>query len=129
MAARVRSRVQTREPDGYAPVLAGLILDTFDFATLGPVGLYAGLVVGGAAGWWLAPSFGFPPDRRWLCALLAGVYCALPFTAYLPVATLLGLGARLSGRRPVERPGAEVIDVQFRPSEPSERPDREDEGA
>jgi len=123
MAARVRSRSRTVDSDGYAPVLAGFILDAFDFATLGPVGLCAGLLVGGAAGWWLAPSFGFRPERRWLCALLAGVYCALPFTSYLPVATLLGLSSRLAGGGPAERPGAEVIDVEFRPSRDRERED------
>lgn len=116
MAARVRSRSQTSSSESYAPVVAGLILDAFDFATLGPIGLYAGLVVGGVAGWWLAPSFGFSPERRWLCALLAGVYCTLPFTSYLPVATVLGLASRLGGGGPVERPGAEVIDVEFRPA-------------
>ncbi len=87
------------------PVVAGLLLDMADFATWGPLGLKIGLLVGGVAGWLLAPSLGVPPQRRWLCALVAGVYCMLPFTAFLPLGTLLGVLVRLHER---SQPAAEI---------------------
>ena len=87
------------------PVFAGLLLDMADFATWGPLGLKIGLLVGAVAGWLLAPSFGVPPQRRWLCALVAGVYCMLPFTAFLPLGTVLGALVRLHQR---SQPAAEI---------------------
>jgi hypothetical protein len=77
------------------PIAAGLLLDLVDFATYGPVGLYAGLIVGGAAGYLLALAMGVRLERRWGYALAAGLYCMLPFTAFLPVATLVGALIRL----------------------------------
>ena len=78
--------------------MAGLLLDMADLATWGPLGLKIGLFVGALAGWMLAPSLGVPPQRRWLCALVAGVYCMLPFTAFLPLGTVLGALVRLHER-------------------------------
>jgi hypothetical protein len=72
------------------PVAAGLLLDLVDFATYGPIGLWTGLAVGGLTGYFLAASLGVPPERRLTYALVAGVYCMLPFTAFLPAGTLLG---------------------------------------
>ncbi len=83
------------------PIAAGVILDLVDFATLGPIGLWAGLVLGGAAGYLLATGMGVRHDRRLGYALAAGAYCTLPFTAYLPAATLLGALIRLREKDPV----------------------------
>ncbi len=77
------------------PVVAGLLLDAADFATFGPIGLSVGFFVGALAGWLLAPSLGIPPRGRWLAAFGSGVYCMLPFTAFLPLATVLGVLVRL----------------------------------
>ena len=85
--------------------MAGLLLDMADLATWGPLGLKIGLPVGALAGWLLAPSLGVPPQRRWLCALVAGVYCMLPFTAFLPLGTVLGALVRLHQR---SQPAAEI---------------------
>ncbi len=87
------------------PIAAGVLLDLADFATLGPVGLYLGALVGGIAGWLLAAGLGVRRERRFGYAVAAAVYCTLPFTAYLPVATLLGAGVRLLEREP---PGVDV---------------------
>ena len=78
--------------------MAGLLLDAADFATYGPIGLWVGFIVGAVAGWLLAPSLDISQRRRWLCALAAGTYCMLPFTAFLPLATLLGALTRLRER-------------------------------
>jgi hypothetical protein len=77
-----------------------VLLDLVDFATYGPIGLWAGLVVGGLAGYVLAASMGVAAQRRWPYALVAGIYCMLPFTAFLPIATVLGGLIRLRESRP-----------------------------
>jgi hypothetical protein len=76
-----------------APIAAGLLLDAIDLMTFGPVGLWTGLAIGGAAGWLLSPYLGFSDRHRWLCALLAGVYCTLPFTSFVPLAGVLATAA------------------------------------
>lgn len=76
------------------PILAALAIDLVDLATFGPVGLYTGLILGAAAGYWLAPILGFPLHRRWLSALATGVYCTLPMTGLIPLATLVSVIAR-----------------------------------
>jgi len=76
------------------------MLDLLDFATFGPIGLWAGLVVGGLGGYFLAASMGVQPKRRLTYAAVAGVYCMLPFTAFVPLATLLGTVIRLRESSP-----------------------------
>ncbi len=76
-----------------------------DLATFGPLGLKFGLLIGAVSGWLLAPSLGVSSQRRWLCALAAGVYCMLPFTSFLPLATVLGALVRLKEK---SRPPAGV---------------------
>lgn len=82
------------------PVAAGLLLDFVDFATYGPIGLWAGLAVGGVAGYLLAAGMDVPRERRLVYAGVAGVYCMLPFTAFLPCATLLAALIRWRERNP-----------------------------
>jgi hypothetical protein len=70
------------------PMLAGLAIDAVDLMTFGPIGLYAGMLIGGAVGYWLAPELGFPPRGRWLSALMTGIYCTMPITGFIPAATI-----------------------------------------
>jgi hypothetical protein len=77
-----------------SPVVAGMIIDGVDLATFGPIGLVLGLPIGGLAGYWLGKSLGLDKQKCLFCALAAGVYCAIPFTAPLPLATLVGAYAR-----------------------------------
>ncbi len=79
---------------------AGLILDAVDFATYGPIGLWAGFFVGGAAGYLLAAALGVTAERRLGYALVAGGYCMLPFTAFFPCATVLGSLIRWREKHP-----------------------------
>jgi len=102
-----------------SPILAGVLLDLLDFATYGPIGLWAGVVVGGLAGYLLARAMGF--ERRWPAAVLvAGAYCMLPFTAFVPLATVAGLALdrRLKSRPVPERPspGATTLEAEYRSS-------------
>jgi hypothetical protein len=82
------------------PIAAGLLLDLVDVATYGPVGIWAGLVVGGAAGYLLAAGLGVPSERRLTYAAVSGMYCMMPFTAFLPVATVVGALVRFRERNP-----------------------------
>jgi hypothetical protein len=77
-----------------SPVVAGMIIDSIDLVTFGPVGLVLGVPLGGLAGYWLGNSLGLEKDKRLLCAMAAGVYCTIPGTELLPLATLVGAYAR-----------------------------------
>jgi hypothetical protein len=69
-------------------MVAGLAIDGLDLMTYGPIGLYAGLIVGGTAGYLLAPMLGFSERGRWLSALMTGIYCTVPLTGFIPAAAV-----------------------------------------
>jgi hypothetical protein len=72
-----------------APIGAGLILDLVDFFTPGPFGLSAGFILGFLVTWLLTQLFDLPMKRRLLPCTLAGIYCTIPFTETIPVATFV----------------------------------------
>lgn len=72
------------------PILPGMILDSLDLVTFGPVGLLVGIIIGSLAGYWLSTEYRLSPAKRLLGALAAGFYCMLPFTSFLPIGTLIG---------------------------------------
>lgn len=90
----------------FGPVAAGILLDLLDLATFGPIGLLVGLPVGAAAGWWMACALGVEPKNRKWIALAAAVYCTIPFTEMIPLATLTGAYVRFkqSGREQFPAP-------------------------
>ncbi len=71
------------------PVIGGLVLDLTDLATFGPVGIYAGFFVGAIVGWLISSIYGSSPRTRLIWAILAGVYCMVPGTAFFPIATVI----------------------------------------
>jgi hypothetical protein len=76
------------------PIAGCLVLDLVDFVTLGPIGLVIGIPVGAAVGWWLGSLYGLQRTGRITVAVLSAVYCTIPFTEILPLATLSGAVAR-----------------------------------
>jgi hypothetical protein len=76
------------------PILPGLLLDTVDFFTFGPIGIYLGIFIGCPLGYWICSQYKLSFNKRLLGALAAGIYCTLPFTGFAPVATLIGVFAR-----------------------------------
>ena len=76
------------------PVLAGMIIDVLDIATFGATGLYIGFLLGAPAGWYLARRMGLDPKRAFFTAIGCGIYCTIPLTSPIPVATLIGVWAR-----------------------------------
>ena len=77
------------------PMIAALAIDALDLMTYGPIGLYVGMIFGGALGYWLAPELGFSARTRWMCAAMTGLYCTLPLTGFLPMATVAAGVSRL----------------------------------
>ena len=80
------------------PLAGGIILDFADLATFGPVGLVGGLFVGIAVGWWICSIYELSWQTRFLVAVIAGVYCTIPLTEMLPLATLISAIARFQPR-------------------------------
>jgi len=74
----------------FGPVLAGAAIDAVDLATMGAVGF----IVGAAAGYVIAAAYGLNWKWRIGIALLAGYYCMIPFTRFIPLATLVGAYVR-----------------------------------
>lgn len=72
------------------PVVAGMILDGVDFATMGPFGLSGGFLLGGLAAAWAARETGFRGRTVWWAALGGAIYAATPATEFLPLGTLIG---------------------------------------
>jgi len=97
-SAEPSAPAETPDPDhparrmerAFGPVLAGVILDCVDFATMGPFAFIIGIIVG----FWIFSIYRLPLQHRIIGALLAGAYCMMPFTRFLPLATLVGAWVR-----------------------------------
>lgn len=92
------ARRGTRRRGRIAPVFVGLILDAVDFATMGPLGLSGGFLLGGAAAFWGARQVGLEGRSVWLAAIGGAIYAATPATELLPLGTLIGLVVQLTRR-------------------------------
>lgn len=82
------------------PLAGGIILDITDFVTFGPIGIFFGLIIGVPVGWWIATIYGFSKPSRLAIALAAGIYCTVPFTELIPLATIVSAVARYHSRPP-----------------------------
>lgn len=88
---RTTTALATSERFAWAPLVAALAIDLADFATAGPLGLVAGLFVGGLLTLTVSLAAGARPRRAMLLAILGGIYCTVPMTEAVPLATLLTL--------------------------------------
>jgi hypothetical protein len=94
-ADEVRPSLWHRLYYALGPIAGCLVLDLVDFVTLGPIGLVIGIPVGAAVGWWLGSLYGLERTGRITVAVMSAVYCTIPFTEILPLATLSGaIGVR-----------------------------------
>ncbi len=82
------------------PIAGGLILDFADFVTMGSIGIYIGMIVGCLVGYLVSGIYKFPRKWRMYCTILAGIYCMIPGTFFLPLATIVSAMSRFytSGR-------------------------------
>jgi len=74
----------------FGPILAGMLIDSVDVLTFGPLKRFIGFPAGALAGYWMASIFKLPQKQRLICALAAAVYCVIPGLEFIPVATLIG---------------------------------------
>ena len=92
--SQIANEFRARLLNALGPALAALVLDFADLITFGPFGIYGGLFIGAAVGWWMSNSYGFGRSGRIAVALSAGIYCMLPATHFLPLASILSATAR-----------------------------------
>ena len=69
------------------PIAGGMILDAADLITFGPLGIYAGAIVGVVVGFWITSIYGLSLAWRIFWAAAAALYCTVPMTELFPVAT------------------------------------------
>ncbi len=73
----------------FGPLGGGILLDLADLTTFGALGFYLGPVIGSLLGWWLARVYGLGVWGQCGLIFIAALYCALPLTSLVPVATLV----------------------------------------
>lgn len=78
----------------FGPIVAGILIDTLDAATLGRFGLLLGMMLGGSAAYWMCSIYRLPIWQRLGWALVAGLYCTWPRTEFIPLATLIAAFSR-----------------------------------
>lgn len=76
------------------PIVAAALVDLVDLVTPGMAGIVLGALLGTPLGWWLARRAGVSPGRALALGVAAGVYCAVPVTTPLPLATIAAALAR-----------------------------------
>lgn len=81
------------------PLAGGYLLDLVDLATFGPVGFYLGPLLGGLLGWWLATVYRFGVLGQSLMTLITAMYCVLPGTELVPLATIVLALVRFSNKK------------------------------
>ena len=94
MKIQNNANVFTRLTYALGPLAGGMLLDVMDLATLGPIGIGFGWLLGGGVAWWIGSIYGFSFDKKVILAALAAVYCSVPMTEMLPVATIVSAACR-----------------------------------
>ena len=103
---RARAEIAAAKGSPIVAVLGGLMIDVADVITLGGLGGVGGFLVGGLLTFGVCSSQGVSRFRTAALTMAGAVYCALPFTEALPLATLLALVSQLAPR-PKALPPAE----------------------
>ena len=81
----------------FGPLVLGMVVDVVDFGTRipGPNAFMVGMV----ATFLMMSLYGLPMRKRIIMAGLAGLYCMIPMTGKMPLATLMGVYAKFAGKR------------------------------
>ncbi len=84
-----KPQIKIKSKDMFFPICGGIMLDFLDLTTFGPIGIYAGFLLGFIIGYQLCPIFGLHNGKKrlvWAC--VTGIYFTIPGTEYLPIATI-----------------------------------------
>jgi hypothetical protein len=79
----------------WAPLVGALLLDLADFLSLGPQGVVIGLLVGTTLGWRIAAASGLSRKWRIASAIASAVYCMVPGTELVPLASIVTTAVRV----------------------------------
>ena len=79
-------------------LIGAMILDIVDLASFGPLGI-GGFFIGIFVGWWMLSVYDLSIKTKIWLSLLAGIYCLVPFTELIPVATLITAFARFKDKK------------------------------
>ncbi|MCX7552915.1 hypothetical protein OS175_03400 [Marinicella sp. S1101] len=78
----------------FGPLTAGILIDALDVLTFGPIGMYVGPLFGALLGWWLACKLNFGVMGQCVLLAVTAIYCALPGSELMPLATAVMALAR-----------------------------------
>jgi hypothetical protein len=95
---RARAEIAAAKRSPIMAIVGGLMIDVADVITLGGLGGVGGFLVGGLLTFGVCSSQGVSRFRTAALTMAGAVYCALPFTEALPLATLLALVSQLAPR-------------------------------
>ncbi|MDA0577791.1 MAG: hypothetical protein O3B24_06805 [Verrucomicrobia bacterium] len=87
-------RSQAQAIEIFGPIAVGVAIDAVDFMAHGPIGLMIGMFVGGTLAYAFTTYYGMPVWKRMLWASAAGLYCLLPRTEFIPLATIVAAAVR-----------------------------------
>jgi hypothetical protein len=78
----------------WGPLLAAMLLDVADLVSFGPQGVPIGLLIGSTLGWAVAAQLGMGRGVRLMSAVAGAVYCMVPGTELIPLASIATAVAR-----------------------------------
>ena len=73
------------------PIGVGLILDALDIATVGPIGIYLGFIIGFCFIYFLLKKKRVSKNLKIILSIISGLYLSIPGTSILPLATIAGI--------------------------------------
>lgn len=111
---RARAEVAAARRSPVMAIVGGLMIDVADVITLGGLGGVGGFLVGGLLTYGVCSNQGVSRFRTAALTMAGAVYCALPFTEALPLATMLAIISQLAPRTralPAAEPAVEPVAV------------------
>ncbi len=77
--------------DALMPLFIGMLVDMVDLATLGPIGMAWGWLIGGVGSFVVCSIYNVKLKIKVITSILIGLYCSMPGTSFLPLATVLSV--------------------------------------
>ena len=114
-AKRAAAEARAARRAGLLPVVGGVIIDVADVVSLGGLGGVGGAMIGALITYGVCSQTQMSRLRTMGLTMAGAIYCALPFTEALPLATLLALVTSFASRPaalpPASEPAMEPVSV------------------